>query len=805
MSTAPSGEPTTIGSSGAGQDIPASPWARFAAKLDAIPAPEFARRVDQVRRDLRDSDPHVEIDRAAQAPRAELDPVPLVIADQEWDALAQGPRQRARLLDAVLADCYGPQRLLRDGLLDAAAVLAHPGFLRPLHYTRPPGGRWMRAYAADLVRAADGRWLCLADRGQAPSGDGSALEARLATKRIMPEAYRDLRVRRLAPYFVALRRTLTTLAPRGNDNPRIALMTPGPYSPSHGEHAFLARYLGYPLVEGGDLVVRDDEVSLKTLGGLQPIDVLLRRQEDSYCDPLELRNDSTLGVPGLVQAARNDRIAILNPLGSGLSENRALLPALPHLCRTVLGEDLALASPRSWWCGDALAEVESQVDAIALLPTVAGLRPGRFVPRELSAAARAALLAQVRERPHAWIAQELIDTSAVPTWSDGRLATAPFTLRAFAISDGDDWTAMSGGRCAVSSERGGARKDVWILAEHEVDEVSLLPARNQPVELRRGSIALPSRVADNLYWIGRYAERAEGAARLARAVAERFGEDPRSALGRELTALEAMAAKVGIAPTREDGEPVEAEALLLGIVGDRGLRGSLAGLRRAALAVRDRISSDTARIVARLAADTESLAEQRDARGFDAAVSALSALAGMCTENTTRGPGWRFLDSGRRIERALFAVEVLSAPFASGGADAAVMPVLLELADSAITYRSRYLASLQPHAVLDLLLTDDSNPRSVLFQLEALAGHLGGLPREQALPTQAEKLALGARTWVRVVDPLELCRLDETGGRPALTHLLDHLGSDLTLLSDAITAQWLDHSAGPRALMAGIP
>ncbi len=249
-------------------------------------------------------------------------------------------------------------------------------------------------------------------------------------------------------------------------------------------------------------------------------------------------------------------------------------------------------------------------------------------------------------------------------------------------------------------------------------------------------------------------------------------------------------------------EPDPRQELRDVIEGDGGLRGALARLRRAALAVRDRISNDTARIIGLLAAagDAEGLLRW-DALAFDSLVSRLGALAGMCTENTSRGPGLSFLDGGRRVERAQLATGLLQRPFAADGArDDATMPMLLELADSAITYRSRYLAAQQPHAVLDLLLTDDSNPRSVLFQLAALCEHLGELPREQALPTQAERLALGARTWVRLVEPLELCRLDEEGGRPALNHLLEHLDSDLTLLADAITAQWLDHARSSRAL-----
>ncbi len=777
-------------------------WSSLAERLEALPAAELARRIDQARREMWEDGVEDGLGPADPGGQGALDPLPLVYGDDEWEQVANGVSQRARLLEAILADCYGQQRLLREGLLAPSAVLAHPGFLRPLHGAAPPLGRWLLSYAADLVRAADGRWLCSADRTQSAAGDGRALEVRLATKRVLHEAYRELRVRRQAPYFIAMRRILTALARAGNDNPRIALLTPGPYSPSHGEHGFLARYLGYPLVEGGDLVAREDGVSLRTLGGLLPIDVILRRQDDVVCDPLELRDDSTLGVPGLVQAARAGRVALLNPLGSGLGENRALWPALPRLCRALLGEDLSLPQVPCWWCGDELAAIEARLDTVALLPAFAPLRPSRFVPREMASGPRAELLAQVRARPHAWVAQELVERATAPAWIDGRVRPADYALRAFAIATDGGFSAMAGGHCTLGARYGSLRKDVWILASGAVEEVSLLPPRQVPLALRRGSIQLPSRVADNLFWIGRYAERAECAARLARALADRAGEPSVSAAGRESEALAEMARAAGLSAGDPAHAPDPRQELRLVVDGDGGLRGALARLRRASLAVRDRISSDTARIIGLLAAsgDAEELL-RGDARAFDTLVSKLGALAGMCTENTTRGPGWHFLDAGRRVERAQLATGLMSRPFASDSArDAAAMTTLLEVADSAITYRSRYLAAQQPHAVLDLLLTDDSNPRSVLFQLEALSGHLGALPREQALPTQAERLALGALTWVRLVDPQELCKLDEEGGRPALTHLLEHLGSDLTLLSDAVTAQWLDHARSPRAL-----
>ncbi len=777
--------------------------------MAALGSVEFSRRHEQARRDLRDD--YASRSAVGGAPsRADLDPIPCVLPAAEWDALALGLAQRARLMNALLADAYGAQRMLRERIVPPVALLGHPAFLRPCHGHAPAGGRWLHGYAADLVRAADGRWMVSADRAQVPSGDGYALENRLAQSRLLPEAYRDLQVRRLASFYATTRRSLAGSAPRGNDNPRIVLLTPGPYSRSHAEHSYLARYLGFPLVEGADLVVRDEGVFLKTLAGLHAVEVIVRRQDDDFCDPLELRNDSSLGIPGLVQAARAGRVTIANALGSGCGDNGALIPALPRLCRLLLGEELVLPSVPSWWAGDSLAEITSRLDSLSIAPAFAGLRAGRFVPRELTARARAERMAQVQARPEAWVAQETIEGATVPAWEHGTMRARAFTLRAFAVADGEGYAVMSGGRCllAADAQAPAAEKDLWILDVGPVAEVTLLPSRNTPVELRRGSMALPSRIADNLYWIGRYAERGEFAARLARAIAVRLREDAAMAVtARELVVMRAMSSCVGIAdvPSASDAELA---SLVVGASAEgAGMRGCLSRLRTASLAVRDRLSNDTARIVAQLEREPERLSESMtgvpDPRVLDAVVTALAALAGMVTENTTRGDGWRFLDTGRRLERALLTTDMLAAALAGedGGGESALVAAL-EMADSTITYRSRYLASLQPHAVLDLLLTDDTNPRSALFQLETVVAHLAALPRdrEQALATPAERLGLGARTWLRLVDPLELCRSDERGGRPALEHLLEHLSSDLALLSEAITTQYLSHTDAPRAL-----
>jgi uncharacterized circularly permuted ATP-grasp superfamily protein/uncharacterized alpha-E superfamily protein len=790
-------------------------WHYLVEHLGRFGPDELARRRDQARRLMRENgvtynvyaEPHG-LDRPWL-----LDPVPLVMPASEWDALARGLSQRARLLDAILADLYGPQRLLREGLIPPAAVFGHPAFLRPCHGLDVPGGRRLLTYAADLVRAPDGRWLVAADRAQSPAGAGYALENRIVLSRVLPEAFRDCGVRRLAGFFIALRQTLLALAPRHQDNPRIVLLTPGPYHDAYFEHAYLARYLGYPLVEGGDLTVRDETVYLKTLGGLHPVDVILRRQDDDFCDPLELRNDSTLGVAGLVQAARSGHVAVVNALGSGLAENAALMPVLPDLCLHLLGEELMLPSVETYWAGDDLEHIEGHLDEMVLRPAFGRGEP--VMPAQLDESAREELLGQVRARRHAWVAQRLPPMSTTPALADGGTRPTPraLALRAFAVAAGDGYEVMPGGMAriipdaaaALSMRRGGSGKDVWVLAEGPVAPVSLLRPANARLTLSRGSIELPSRVADNLFWLGRYGERAEDHARLLRCLVMHQNDDPETATGGELAALLQVARHLGLQGAGSKGgrNPARHAWAMVGDAERPGsVRDCLRRLRQAGFAVRDRLSNDTWRIIDQLEAELPpgssgppEAAELLPA--LNRLITGCSALAGMGMENTTRGSGWRFMDLGRRLERALFTVEVLRALLASDKPQGeAALEAALEVADSAITYRSRYLTSLQAPAVLDLLLTDDSNPRSAGFQLDLVAAHVAKLPRDrdQALPTAAERLALGTHTWVRLVDPFDLCRFDERGGRPALAHFLDHLASDLCVLSDTITTQYLSHA-----------
>jgi len=489
----------------------------FVRSVEDLGRHELASRWENAKRAIRDNgitynvygDPE-----GVDRPWA-LDVMPLLISSAEWNRLETALMQRTRLLNLVLADLYGPQQLLRRGLLPPTLVFANPAFLRPCHGIRVSRDVYLHLHAAELARSPDGQWWVLGDRTQAPSGAGYALENRIVLSRMLPEAFRDCQVQRLASFFRAQRDTVTALAPKDRDRPKVALLTPGPNNETYFEHAYLARYLGFTLVEGGDLTVRDCRVFIKTLDGLQPVDAIFRRLDDSFCDPLELRGDSLLGVAGLVEAARTGNVTIANALGSGVVETPAVVAFLPSLCRELLGEDLILPSVPTWWCGQP-ADLEYVVEHLDELVVKRAFRAGDGQPvfgRQLAAADKSALAAEIRARPEQFVAQEQVALSTAPVWVGQKLEPRPVVLRTYVTAAGDSYMVMPGGLARVagardlpivSMQRGGGSKDTWVLSDGPVSAVSLLAPAGVPIRRERRATDLPSRVADDLYWLGRH-------------------------------------------------------------------------------------------------------------------------------------------------------------------------------------------------------------------------------------------------------------------------------------------------------------
>ena len=812
-------------------------WARYAHVLEGFGVNEVNRRWQSLQRQLRENGVtyNVYADNGMQR-LWQLDPVPLLLRSDEWASLERGIAQRAYLLNLILDDVYGSRSLLRQRLLPPEVVYRNPGFLRPCSGSQPRGARWLHLYAADVARDPNGGFTVLDDRTQAPSGMGYALENRVVLSRVFPLLYRDTRVQRLAGFFRTLLELTERLAPRSQERSHTVVLTPGPFNETYFEHAYLARYLGLPLVEGGDLTVRGNVVYLKTLSGLSRVDVILRRTDDSFCDPLALRADSSLGVAGLVSAVRAGHVAVLNALGSGLTESPALLAHLPSLCKHLLGEDLILPSAKLLWCGakGALQEVEARFDELVFRH--AYKRSGMQAPvrgAALSGEERSQFLETLRAQPADWVAQDRVELSTSPVWNGSVMEPRRTLMRCYAVGHGPGYQVMPGGLTRVaasasdgsdsmlSMQRGAGSKDMWVLADGPVPQLSLLEDRAEArLALSRSGHDLPSRVADNLYWLGRYVERAEGGARLFRRVFARLWGDAHAAEPSVLHALcdgLAFTQQLRVPPAGLRGMPDDAiERLLLRELcsGDapNSLLVSLQGAHRAASVVRDRISRDTWHVLSQLNEQRAHMAECLQTSpsdvpdALDDLVLSFGAFAGLQNENLSRTFGFRFMDLGRRIERANSTALLIQTVVGVVHPDEhAVLSELLEVLDNGITYRRRYRDVMQVAPVLDLLLTDESNPRSIAFQLAAIQQNLQELPRsiENPLRTLEERIALAVLTHVRLADVEAMAIPTGDRSRPSLVTHLARVCQELPALSNAVTQSYLAHAVVQRAIGIG--
>ena len=804
-------------------------WQALMDHLDELGAAELQRRWEQAQRQLRDYGvTYNPQDETGEASRPwELDAVPLLLAQSQWSPLEKGLQQRARLFREILQDVYGKQTLLHNRIVPPQVLFDHPAFqpaYQGLHATKPDS---LILYATDVGRSSDGRWWATGDRALAPTGLGYVLENRIVSSRMLPLAFRSSNVTRLARFFLAMRETLQQLAPRSQDNPQIALWTRGPQSASYFEDAYLARYLNFTLVEGGDLAVRQNRVMLKTLGGLLPVEVALRRVPDEECDPVELAEGSASGVAGLLEAVRHGNVALVNALGSQLVESPIWLPFLPAICRHLLGEELQLSSMATWWCGqrEARQYVLQHLDQLTIRPAFRIRNAQAIQPRYLSRQERERLVAAIQAQPHQYVGQEQLRRSTAPVWTDGRLQPWHTAMRCFMVAEDDGYRALPGGLARASSSpddlesfmaTGQRSQDVWVLSDEPVERISLLAPQGRAVVLRRSGTDLPSRVADHLFWLGRHVERADGAARLLRTLFVRLASDEEPdeteipvllRLLAEQGQVEPALVVEGLRQSLPDIETLLPESVFNELE-PRSLRATIVKMIRLASVVRDRLSVDAWRILHQI--NTGSRRPALELGSMDATdvleileqlVIELAAFSGVSSERMTRTLGWRFLELGKRIESAWHVASILQGTVGvQQQYEAGVLNALLETADSVMTYRSRYLADLQAVAVIDLLLTDETNPRSIGFQLEKIYRHVCQLPRNQGqvMRSTEERLALSMLNLVRLADVQELCHLDSNGERLPLKRLLNRLLDQLPKLSTAVSGRFLIHAGLPR-------
>ena len=804
-------------------------WAQLMQGLDQLGPGSLVRQRQEARRLLRENGVTYNVYGDPQTPSRpwELDLIPLVFDHAEWARIEKGLIQRARLLDHVLADLYGPRRLLSEGLLPPELIYGSGAFLLPCDQMPQ---RRMLLYAADLARGPDGRIWVLSDRTQSPLGAGYALENRTALRRLLPQLTHECQIRRLSFFFQTLRDQLHTSA-GSKDQPRIALLTPGPRDEAYFEHAYLASYLGYPLVQGGDLTVRDGCVWLKSIEGLRQVDILLRRVEDRNCDPLELRGDGPGGVAGLLEAVRQANVVVANPLGSGALENAGLAPFLPRIARHFFGEELQLPSGATWWCGHDSARryVLDHLEELVIKNTRRSAAHPSMLGANLSNDEKAALRRRIEAAPHLYVGQERVSFSTAPTLVEDRLEPRHAILRAFLVAHEDGYAAMPGGLTRVAPDRdsfvvatqaGGISKDTWVLAEEPERSISLWLSPGDELETDADEGVLSSRAGENLFWVGRYAERAEGVARLLRVVLERLASGSESGDETGIACLHQLLRAV----TRLTGT-------LPGFVGRGGkqrllhpwhelrtvvLTGSnkgtsllttLQALQGASYAIRDRWSTDAWRIIddiqehwtnIQAIPDLSSVRAQDD---LDLLLTDLLALSGLNKESMTRETGWLLLDIGRRIERGLLLIDLLRSTLVRRTnqiEEHLLQEAVLLAKQSLITYRRRYRSFLQLGSVLELLLVDETNPRSLVYQFGELQEHLAALPRthRRARLNEEERLVLAAHTRLRLIDTVALAEEGEgrTGRRRDLDRLLEDMRQALMTTSEALTRTYFSHA-----------
>lgn len=817
--------------------------------LTALGSDELSARSQEARRLLRDNGVVYNAygDPKEQRPWL-LDPIPLPIASEEWLTIERGLQQRAELFRRLLSDLYGSRELLSRRILPPELIYTHPGFLRCCDNIELASSQHrLPLYAADLARASDGSFYVLDDRTQVPPGAGYALENRIVLSRVLPSLFRDCRVHRLALYFRTLRNSLGKMAWRESDDSRTVVLTPGPSSEFFFEHAYLAKYLGYTLVEGADLAVRDGRVWLKTLAGLQPVDVILRYVDDNLCDPLELRADSSFGVAGLLQTARLQQVAIANPLGNGILENPALLAFLPSLAKHLLGEELSLPSPVSYWCGDAkhCQHVLANLDRMLIKPIVRSAESATIDTAQLSRSQREQLRQQILARPNFYVGQEPLQPSTTPVFIDNALHPRQMVLRSFLVAAEDDYVVMPGGLCRVAAgaempvesvQSGGISKDAWVLASEPVQPVSLLASLSDDTNfaLHRGE--MPSRVAENLFWLGRYAERSESIIRLLRVLFVYMLDPNKETLDNENdTCLHALLRAItqltetypGFIGEDAEQKLAEPDEELLAVLLDDTRIGSLSynlnALLYAARSARDRISTDIWRVFNDIDEGLKLLQTPKEALQFSTAdnevlnsavgelntlLTTFAAFTGLAMDSMTHGEGWRFLMVGRRLERARQTLQLLHAVSLTADEDESrITECLLRVCDSLMTYRSRYRSQIHPHLMLELLLKDETNPRAVSYQLRHIQHDVEALPGMSSDVTYQrleKRLILDGLSHLRLADSSSLIRV-ENNHRPQLKELLDHISERLLQLSDALSNSYFSHAEQPRQLIRFTP
>ncbi len=770
-------------------------------------------------------------DASSQSRPWSLDLLPMIVPEDEWQIIERGVKERARLLNDVLADVYGERTLIKKGLLPEAIVSGHPGYRRTAHGIKPNGGTHLHVVGFDLARGPDGKWWIISQRTDAPSGLGYLLENRMIVSRLFPDAFRELKIERVLGAYKSLMASLTSHS--GKSAPHSVLLTPGPYSETYFEHVYLARYLGLTLAEGGDLIVRSERVWLKTIKGLEAVDVILRRLDDDYLDPLEMRAESALGVPGLMQAYRAGNVVLANPPGSAWLESSAVLAFLPKISDALYGTPMTLASIATWWCGERSATDSSlpPIESLVIKPAFSD-KARRFVPatgHAMNTKERDQWRERMRKMPENFVAQSYLPLSHTPTFDvtaeQSVLRSRAAMVRVFAVSDGaGQWAVVPGGlaRIApagkeiVSMYRGGSSADVWAMTGRVREDRAPLSTTLTPIAIHRSSLGITSRAAENLFWLGRYTERLDSATRMARTTLEALASNDEE-LPSTQEWLSRLAVENGLVakevPTIRQSAAVFERALIASLpdreakLGAYSIAASMSVLRATAFSVRERLALEQWTLIT--ASEQEFLATfsnrsvstQAALRALERLALQVMAMTGAQADRMTRDDGWRMLSMGRQIERLITLAHALAEAFDTGTVDSDTgFALVLGLFDSTITFRSRYLQRRDPHALVELLALDRDNPRSLAWISQTLQARLAKLEgvalgitpellRERALP----------HTWTHATLDAALTA-SAAGQHAAIVDRLRTAIDEAAGIANVLSQRYFSHAAGARAM-----
>lgn len=819
-------------------------WESFFSSLQGMGHTEIQNRTNDILRLLKENGVAYNIynDPSGENRPWELDPIPQIISATDWAIINNGLVQRATLFNLLLKDIYGPQTLIKEGIIPQELIYMHPGFLRSSMHINLPAQQHLVIYAADMARGSDGRLWIVSDRTQAPSGYGYALENRFAMSSVLPELFSNLQVRRLSPFFDSLQQALHSIAPNTNDTPRIVILTPGPENETYFEHSYLSGYLGITLVQGNDLMVKGNFVWLKTIDGLERVDVILRRMDDVYCDPLELKSDSLLGVPGLLHVVRKGNVAIANPLGSSIIENAGLMPFLHQAARHLLSEDLIVPSIATWWCGQP-REMQYVIDNLPhlvirrIFRQTAGTRTA-IDGASLSAVEATALISKIKANPHLYTGQEKIDFSSTPSWVNGKIESRNSLIRGFLVKKEDSFVAMPGALTrtnytkssfVISNQTGGISKDTWVISSGE-DHVQPLKFQLQT----SGSYnliqkeSLPSHTAENLFWAGRYTDRLINNARLLRTVMQFVMHRQQPSLATANTTQKILLAALTHCtysyPGFTGNENTEPNQQLLNNPWNEflqtqydenksgGLSQNLVLFKKSVYTIRSFLSADSWRVVDQLGETWQRVKSQPHhepasmINDIDNLNTSMFAFLGMNRESARREQEWAILDLGRKLEQSLFIIRILQQVLykrQETQTEYELLEAILTATQSMVTYRYTFRDHLQLPLVLELLMLDMNYPKSLAYLIDKIRLHVSALPKQGKTQTlsEPERLMLEAHTLLSLSNGLVLSKPEGSGEEYVpLSKLLFKLNELLLEANAVISKTYFKHTLSQQQL-----